>query len=322
MLFRFIQLSILLLVTLCNPSHAEQTHYQRKSVGSDASYEYRWIDHDGKAREISFTLPADTLQSLPQQQLNYQPGLAMREVEIALLKAAQQIDPRVARFSLIKRHDSLSFTLSGKDEKQLDELSESLKETQKDTMDSYLEARYYQHYKTPLQQKAVKPNHVRYIEESVIPLIPAAQSLYDIVDEQSNARSYLNLLLSWAQAIPYDTLENRISSNGSGFSPPLAILNQNKGDCDSKAVLAAALIRAFLPNNPMKLVLLHDHALLAISMTPLMTDETIKADGLPFILLDPTGPGQLKLGEISKSTRQGLASRNYTLETIPSSAPQ
>ena len=165
--------------------------------------------------------------------------------------------------------------------------------------------------------KDVKPNHVRYIQESVLPMVPAAQSLYDIVDEQSNARSYLNLLLSWAQAIPYDTLENRVSSNGSGFSPPLAILNQNKGDCDSKAVLAAALIRAFLPNNPMKLVLLHDHALLAISMTPLATDETINAEGLPFILLDPTGPGQLKLGEVSKSTRQGLASRNYTLETIP-----
>lgn len=317
MLVRFIQLSVLSLVILCSQSYAEQTHYQRKSTGSGASYEYRWLDHDGKARKISFTLPADTLQSLPQQQLNYQPGLAMREVEIALLKAAQQIDPRVARFSLTKRHDTLSFSLSGKDEEQLEALTASLKETQKETMDSYLTERYYQHYTTPLQQKAVKPNHVRYIQESVLPMVPAAQSLYDIVDEQSNARSYLNLLLSWAQAIPYDTLENRVSSNGSGFSPPLAILNQNKGDCDSKAVLAAALIRAFLPNNPMKLVLLHDHALLAISMTPLATDETINAEGLPFILLDPTGPGQLKLGEVSKSTRQGLASRNYTLETIP-----
>lgn len=322
MLARLFPMTLLALVAFCDYVSAEQTQYLRKAVGDDARYEYRWLDHDGKARRIAFTLPQKTLQMLPQQQLNYQPALAMREVEVALLKAAQQIDPRVARFSLVKRHDTLSFTLSGKDDAQLEQLTQSLKDTQKATLDTYLEERYYQHYTTPLLQKAVKPNHVRYIAESVFPLIPAAQSIYDIVDEQSNARSYLNLLLSWAQAIPYDTLENRITSNGSGFSPPLAILNQNKGDCDSKAVLAAALIRAFLPGNPMKLVLLHDHALLAISMTPLATDETLMVEGLPYILLDPTGPGQLKLGEVSDSTRQGLASRNYILENIPSSAPQ
>lgn len=296
---------------------AEQTLYRRMAQAEGMGYEFAWLDHDGKPRKIHFVLPEESSRKLPVQQVNYNPDLALRAVEVELLKAAQDIDPRVARFKLIHRHDALEFSLSGKDESQLEQLTSDLKKTQGQALDNYLAARYFQHYKTPLLQKAIKPDHVRYIEESILPLIPLAQSLYDIVDEQSNARSYLNLLLSWAQTIPYDELTNRVSSNGSGFSPPLAVLNQNLGDCDSKSVLTAALIRAFLPGNSMRLVLLNNHALLAIAMTPLTKDTTMMIDGVPFILLDPTGPAPMRLGEVSDSTRLGIASRQYTLEVIP-----
>ena len=310
-----------MLCSLLNVALAEQTAYRRSATAEGTQYTFAWLDHDNKSREISFLLPNDSIQQLPVQQVNYNPQLALRAVEIELLKAARDIDPRVARFKLINRHDSLAFSLSGKDEKRLDELTTELKETQETALDDYLTERYFQHYKTPLLQKAIKPDHIRYIEESTLPLIPLAQSLYDIVDEQSNARSYLNLLLSWAQTIPYDELTNRVTSNGSGFSPPLAVLNQNVGDCDSKSVLTASLIRAFLPNNSMRLVLLNDHALLAIALTPLTKDSTLLIDGVPFVLLDPTGPAHLPLGEVSALTKQKLASLHYTLEVIPLTNP-
>ncbi|GGF85011.1 hypothetical protein GCM10011338_41700 [Alteromonas lipolytica] len=306
----------------CSSVAAEQTLYRRTSQADGARYEYAWLDHDNNPRKIAFVLPKENTQSLPVQQINYNSALALRAVEIELLKAAREIDPRVARFKLINRHDSLEFVLTGKDKALLEQLTDELKNTQGEALDSYLAARYFQHYKTPMLEKAIKPNHVRYIQESTLPLIPLAQALYEIVDEQSNARSYLNLLLSWAQSIPYDELTNRVSSNGSGFSPPLAILNQNVGDCDSKSVLTAALIRAFLPGNAMRLVLLNKHALLAIAMTPLTKDTTLMIEGVPYILLDPTGPAQMKLGEISDSTRLGLASKQYTLEVIPPAMAQ
>lgn len=310
-----------LLCSLFNIVLAEQTAYRRIATPEGYQYTFAWLDHDKKPRKIQFVLPEESSRNLPVQQVNYNPDLALRAVEVELLKAARDIDPRVARFKLINRHDSLEFSLSGKDEEQLDVLTAQLKETQDSALDNYLSERYFQHYKTPLLQEAIKPNHVRYIEESTLPLIPLAQSLYDIVDEQSNARSYLNLLLSWAQTIPYDELTNRVSSNGSGFSPPLAVLNQNLGDCDSKSVLTAALIRAFLPGNSMRLVLLNNHALLAIAMTPLAKDATMMIDGMPFILLDPTGPIQTKLGEVSQSTKLAIASKQYTLEVIPPAVP-
>lgn len=254
---------------------------------------------------------------LPVQQVNYNPELALRNVEVALLSAARELDPKEARFSLTKRHDKLEFSITGRDDERVQEITQSLKNTQEKAYNDYLDERYFQRYKTPLLVDAIKPDHVRYIEESILPLVPLAQSLYEIVDEQSNARSYLNLLLSWSQSIPYDELTNRVTSNGSGYSPPLAVINQNLGDCDSKSVLTAALIRAFLPSNSMRLVLLNNHALLAIAMTPLTKDTTLTIDGIPFILLDPTGPAALPFGEVSKTTQQAIASRQYTLEVIP-----
>lgn len=298
-------------------AQAEQTAYQRVSRPDGTHYTFSWQDHDNDPRNINFLLTNENSQSLADQQVNYNPKQALRAVKIELLKVARDIDPRVARFSFINRHDSLEFTLTGKNQKQLDELTLELQETQDVAFDNYLSERYFQRYTTPLLRNAIKPDHIRYIEESTLALIPLAQSLYDIVSEQSNARSYLNLLLSWAQSIPYDELTNRISSNGSGFSPPLAVLDQNLGDCDSKSVLTAALVRAFLPNNGMRLVLLRDHALLAIAMTPLTKDTTMIIEGMPFILLDPTGPALMKLGEVSPSTKQAIASKQYTLEVIP-----
>ncbi|MDC8833076.1 hypothetical protein [Alteromonas gilva] len=307
-------------LAVCQASYGEQILYQRVPNAEGMKYTYGWLDHNNNPRKISFVLPLESTQSLPIQQVNYNPNLALRAVEIALIQAAQEIDPRVARFSLTKRYDSLEFSLTGKRQEVINTLQADLKATQEQAMNSYLAERYFERYTTPLLQKAIKPNHVRYIEESTLPLIPLAQSLYEIVDQQANARSYLNLLLSWVQSIPYDELTNRVSSNGSGFSPPLAVLNQNVGDCDSKSVLTAALIRAFLPANAMRLVLLNNHALLAIALTPLTKDTTLLIEGLPYVLLDPTGPAHLPLGEVSDLTKQQIASLQYTLEVIPPAA--
>ena len=71
----------------------------------------------------------------------------------------------------------------------------------------------------------------------------------------------------------------------------------------------------------MRLVLLNDHALLAIALTPLTKDSTLLIDGVPFVLLDPTGPAHLPLGEVSALTKQKLASLHYTLEVIPLTNP-
>ena len=145
-----------LLYSLLNVAQAEQTAYRRSATAEGTQYTFAWLDHDSNPRKISFLLPDDSSRQLPVQQVNYNPQLALRAVEIELLKAARDIDPREARFKLINRHDSLEFSLSGKNEKRLDELTTELKETQETALDNYLTERYFQQYKTPLLPVAVR----------------------------------------------------------------------------------------------------------------------------------------------------------------------
>ena len=143
---------------------------------------------------------------------------------------------------------------------------QQMREQEKSAFQQYLYKNYYEQYKTKLNEKAIKPDHLRYITESTRALIPLSQAIYEKLNASSDARKYINLLLAWLQSIPYSTLTDRVSTNGAGFLPPISLLNQNKGDCDSKTVLAAAIIRAFLPRVPMRIIFLRNHALLAVSL--------------------------------------------------------
>ena len=95
------------------------------------------------------------------------------------------------------------------------------------------------------------------------------------------------------------------------------MLNSNLGDCDSKAVLAASIIRAFLPNTPLVMVFLKDHALLGVASSMRDTDARIQVNGMPYVLLDPTGPALMSLGQVSPSTANAIAGGSYIVETVP-----
>jgi hypothetical protein len=162
----------------------------------------------------------------------------------------------------------------------------------------------------------VKPDHRRYIDETAKALVPVSQAFYEKINTSADARAYFSLLLGWVQSIPYDTLEDRVASSGAGFAPPMGLLLQNKGDCDSKAVLTSALVRAFLPNTEMIMVFLPRHALLGVAITPIAGDETLEVEGKTFVLYDPTGPALLPFGHVSTSTKQFIDTGRYQVEAI------
>ena len=180
----------------------------------------------------------------------------------------------------------------------------------------YLDKHYYTRFTTLFNQQAVKPDHLRYVAQTFESLRPISEAFYDKIDRIENNRAYLQLMTSWVQSIPYDTLEDRVASSGAGFAPPMGLLLQNKGDCDSKAVLTSALVRAFLPNTEMIMVFLPRHALLGVAITPIAGDETLEVEGKTFVLYDPTGPALLPFGHVSTSTKQFIDTGRYQVEAI------
>ena len=87
------------------------------------------------------------------------------------------------------------------------------------------------------------------------------------------------------------------------------MLQENRGDCDSKTVLLAALIRMLLPDVKLAIVYLPQHAMLAVQLPVTSTDDKATIEGKEYLLVDPTGPALLAPGQISQAyvmyTRSG-----------------
>lgn len=279
-------------------------------------FEYKWLDSEGTSRHIVFTLDNSKLSTAPTEQKNYRPELAMRYVTVELLKVARQFDPRDANVKIRQQGDTVLINVKARSEEKLKVIQGQLALAKDQAYDDYLDKHYFTRYRTLFNEEAIKPDHVRYMKEMTESLIPLSQAFYEQVNTQADAREYFNLLLSWVQSIPYDALDNRAQSNGSGFAPPIQLLNENRGDCDSKSVLIASIARAFLPDTAMVLVLLPEHALLGIALTPKKGEETLVEDGKTYVLIEPTGPALFKFGEIAESSKKDIAKGMYTLEKI------
>ncbi len=301
---------------LSSAAHSEQLKYSKVNTDTGVNFSYEWLDNDNTRQSISFELSKSALKEAPSQQANYKPKIAQRYIIVALTKEAKKIDPKVARVKITPKRESIDIQVTGSDEAKVEEILSKLKAIQQQEYDKYLRDHYFTRFTTLFNQKAVKPDHVRYVAESVKPLIAASQAFYEKVASKSDSRAYFSLILSWLQSIPYDTLEDRVVSNGSGYAPPVSVLMQNLGDCDSKAVLASSMVRAFLPSTKMIMVFLPNHALLGIALTPIEDDKTIEHEGNTYVLYDPTGPALIPFGQVSEDTERYIVTGRYQVEVV------
>ena len=297
------------------PSLAQQLSFTTSKQGEHKRFNYTWADHQEQTQNISFALPLSQLNN--QNHKKFIPDLAQQYVYIELHKAARKIDPREARVQIHRRGQGIHIQVTSKSNKLLDKWQLSMNQSQEKAIDQYLQNNYYSHFRSYLGQKAIKPDHLRYISENKVALLPIAQAMQDKLSDLSKTRAYVNFVLSWIQNIPYNELKNRLSSNGAGYLPPLSVVAHNQGDCDSKTVLMAGLIRSLLPDIKMIMVYLPNHALLGINIPFTSNEKTIDVNGLNYLLMEPTGPANMLLGQVAKRSANSIASKMYSLEEVP-----
>ena len=141
--------------------------------------------------------------------------------------------------------------------------------------------------------------------------IPAFRRLVHGVDR----REGLNRLLAFFQRIPYDTLTSRWrASTDAGFAHPITLLAGNKGDCDTKSVAFASVAHRLWPDMRIAMVLLDDHALLALDLPVRQGDRGVRYDGQRWVLAEPVGPGEARLGQIGHMSAKGVRGEFKMLE--------
>lgn len=315
--FKHIQLLFITLsIVFSSISQAKQLDFTQAKNGNQTDLNYQWLDHSKKTQNLHFSVDNKTYYGQFRAFRRYRPDLAMRYVEVGLLKALPTISSNIATVRLKKLPQEIQIKVTGSDQAAVLEAKQQASQIQKDTIEQFLADNYYIKYTDSFGQTGIKPDHVRFTMESIPLFDSVAQKLYEKF-KATPTRHIINYMLSFVQSIPYNTLENRIESHGAGYSPPNRLLYENQGDCDSKSVLMAALLRSIFSKMGVVIIYLPDHALVGFQIPYQKTDDYVKINGNYYVLAEPTGPAMMPVAKISKSSKRYIDGDGYGYEIVP-----
>jgi len=158
----------------------------------------------------------------------------------------------------------------------------------------------------------------RIVSENTRRLRPVAKALLDAANRSHlDSQDVVAIALPFVQtALAYEVLPaERDGRLTAGFSPPLEVLLEGRGDCDSKTALLAAML---LNWDQIRLlgIGVPGHYLLGVLRVPARGDAFYEHDGLTYVLMEPAGPAWLPPGMIADSTLQRIGTGKVIVEPL------
>ena len=121
-------------------------------------------------------------------------------------------------------------------------------------------------------------------------------------------REVLNYVAHFIQSIPYDTLNSRDAHHETGFVAPLTLFDLNRGDCDTKSTALAAIMHNLYPDLAIKIVLIPNHAFVAVDLKYDNTGTVIFEEDKQFSIIEAAGPSLTPVGQAYESSLQTMQS--------------
>lgn len=298
--------------------NATQLSFDKKLVNGKYQFDYKWTDEKDKTQEFSFALDTKNVNGDYRHFKALRPSLLHMFQVRKLKQAASKLDPKKGSVTILPRVNRVEFQIRSTEQSWIDEQSRSLQEIYEASLLDYLQQEYYNEFPGFHQvanTKIYKPDHIRFATESKKSLTPLIEAIRAKLP-RANARGVAVFLLSWLQSIPYDTMESRAVSNGAGFVPPIRLIANNKGDCDSKVTLMASIMKAMFPRLRIAIIYIPGHALIGMNVSHLEEDEKLEIDGLDYTLAEPVGPALLPFAQVSEQSLKYIASGNYQIELL------
>jgi hypothetical protein len=290
---------------------ANQLAFSKIEKGDNYQFNYQWIDHQGDTQAITFLLSKQAMFDRFRNFRVYKPKMAQFSVNNALQKKLREEPIRGVMIDFNKNRSG--HKIKGRNSKAVNSAYTKIFQLKQELNKAYLADNYYQQFITHDQINAIKPDHARFANIASIDLKPVKPLILEKFSIK-NIRKVTDYVLGFVQSIPYATLESRVTASGAGFNPPLKLLWENQGDCDSKVTLTAAILRTLMPRIKMILVFIDNHALIGIEVPVQAGDQTIIIDDLSYVLAEPTGPGLLNLGKIAQASELAVGNGHFTAE--------
>jgi hypothetical protein len=306
---------VVLIVILCCHSKlgAKQLDFVKNVSQEDVHFSYQWQDHNDQQQALSFSLNKITLFDHFRNFKSYKPEHAKSYVAQNLKKALMADKPAEVQLSFARLGKETQIEIKAKNEQLIRQTKQKISLLEQQLRQQYLDKTFYTSFYSYDHTLGIKPDHVRIANDS----IKDFKTLKPLILKQAsiqNIRKVANYVLGFIQSIPYATLESRITSSGAGFNPPLKVLWENQGDCDSKVTLTAAIYRALMPRIKMVLVFIDNHALLGINIPAEGDELTLELDGFTYVLAEPTGPAMYLVGKLAPNSEQAIRNGHYYAE--------
>lgn len=287
------------LVLLGGIAQAQQLEFGRISRGGDEQLSWRWRDSAGLERRTSFTLTKEAIAEAEASFRDFSMDTMWRTLEADLREEVEKSGNGSA-IKLTRGPDGLRWTISGPDQRSVDILSRRIAERLERDQEAYL-ARY-------LRKRVGRRVMVDFATATRVlqqPLRAAARGLGATPGIANNDRARVALALGFFQQIPYAALEDK-DRRGGDFLPAPALLAQNRGDCDSKTVALAAVLRTYTPLRKLVVVTMPGHAILAVDLPSDPEDLAIRSDGRQYVALEAAGPAMAPIGQVGPITARYL----------------
>ena len=166
---------------------------------------------------------------------------------------------------------------------------------------------YAAHYLLPSKQDENRTliDYARVAAEAQARLLPVARAFRSSF-KGKNEREQVAEVLSFFQSIPYNDLTQGKVRGFIGFSPPIEMIAQNLGDCDSKSTAMMGLLALLQKDRSVAIFLVPKHAFLGVEMEPREGDARHTYQGKTYVLMEPTGPNVRPIGSLLKISREHL----------------
>ncbi|MGX5836213.1 transglutaminase domain-containing protein [Aeromonas piscicola] len=288
------------------PASAGQTYFN--SHGGQLNV--GWQDKDGKAQQLTYRLESGKLPPL----IAYRPARMQEDVLQSLLQQAATEFPEVQ--IALSRPDMKLHLKSRNQDKAREALAWATRQRSK-LESEWLKQHYFQPFTPPDGVPAIKQDHVRIALESRPELAPLAEQLKQEGATETEARQKtVAHMLGFIQAIPYQLLDSQSGRSGKGFLSPRQVLEQNRGDCDSKVTLMAAMLAQLFPELRQAMVFVPGHALLGVALPAKPDEATLSWEGETYLLMEPTGPGQFAMGRIASTSQTLVDSKQLSVQPV------
>ena len=296
-----------------NSSYASQTYFSKQYRGANMTFAYKWKDVYGAHQNLNFTLPISDMERGEREFKPYNNREANSYVYKKMVEYARKRS-RVTGIDLKLSSVNGGFKISargGRSQRVVNDEVEHIKNMQSQLMKEYVESKWY----TFMNDETIMPDHKRIAKRYIRAMSPVAKAMAPAI-KHKRRRDKVNYVLSFLQNIPYDTLQSRYTSNGAGFQTPYGVLSGNRGDCDSKSVAFASIMRNFYPQAKIVIVYVPGHALVGFNFPQGAKDQAIRINGVGYVLAEPVGPALAKFGQISPESKAYLKQGDYSYQEV------